>query len=772
MKRIKERGYMWLFEKTKSRNMKRTFTFLILMGLLAIVNITKVNAQDVYTKLGHVGGGITEALDYANGNLYYNVGQKFIVTDQSNPQETNGLGEIILPKLIREILVIGDYAYVITSTDVGELYILNVSNPSNITIESTTNIGLMFVDFFDFVLVNMEIADGYAYINMMSNIIVIDINNKANPSIVQFFEDPNNSFDGGMAFKGNYMLASISDEFGLGKLAVYDITDKANISLVNDVDTIRGYGEDITINGNYAYVTEGDYGFSSHDISDITKPTQKDTSQYYGWYSDIEIANDYAYITLASGGMVVVDVIDPTSIPNMPDGEHFSPVEYSNTSAVAVNNSYAYLASGISGLEILDVSDSYFPNPITLEWIEGGGRSTDVVARDGMMYTSNGTAGLTIVNIEDPAVPKVITSVDVGFYCYTTVLDGDYAYVGHSKGISIVDISDPINASVVGEYIKDGNSNAVRGIEIKGNRAYIAMDGQGVVVLDISNKTTPSKVTYLKATYVLETDEFGTPTVTDNGYANDVIIIGDYLYVADRNIGTYSSSKGPISIWNISNPDNITHHKNLTYVSSKEKYHWVNRFQKKGDYLYVADDAGIYLLDVWDPADPIFEKELTAVEITDIAIVGDYLYAARSSKLLIFDISNPFTLAKKAEYPKMDYGYGVGAIDNLFFYADLDAGVHIVRNNLLPEPTTDVKENSIEGLNVYPNPFTSGFFVNAHATITNVEVYNVAGQKIQQEVVLNGNQVEVKSSDWNAGVYLITVTDNEGNVATIKMVKH
>ncbi len=83
--------------------------------------------------------------------------------------------------------------------------------------------------------------------------------------------------------------------------------------------------------------------------------------------------------------------------------------------------------------------------------------------------------------------------------------------------------------TLVGNY--DGFA---RGVQVVGNYAYVAGDGSGLQIIDISNPTTPT----LKGNY------------NTSGNASNVQVVGNYAYVADQNSG--------LQIIDISNPTNPT----------------------------------------------------------------------------------------------------------------------------------------------------------------------------------------------------------------------
>ncbi|MBR4391141.1 MAG: agmatine deiminase family protein [Bacteroidales bacterium] len=89
----------------------------------------------------------------------------------------------------------------------------------------------------------------------------------------------------------------------------------------------------------------------------------------------------------------------------------------------------------------------------------------------------------------------------------------------------------------------------------------------------------------------------------------------------------------------------------------------------------------------------------------------------------------------------------------LVFYVSID------------EDLLSVSELSTE-TKLYPNPTTGNFTVEG-LNMAKVEVYNLVGQKVYSE---QGKLVNINASEWNKGIYLVSITDNNGAVETKKLV--
>lgn len=735
--------------------MKKIITLFLVLGMVFYSHMQS-NAQDNCTVISQIGGGTSSASDIDNGILVYSMGQTLIVSDFNTPSSAKKLGEYKFNDVIVEVRVKGNYAYVVTGKESGDFFILDITDPKNIKETATYYLGEFAIDWFDEIpLFSMLLEGNYAYLSMYDYLVFLDLSDKTSIKLAGEYVNNEMLFDGALAVKDGYLLAGISHING-GSLATFNVSDKGNVSLVNMDDALRGFAEGISISGNIAYLAEGEYGISTHDISDITKPVQLDTMYYYAWLNDIVVHNNMAYATLYSGGVYVVDVSDPNNLPETLTDYHYSPMPYSFTTAISISGNYMYLSSGLSGLEVLNISTPGSMSVVSVESVSLGGRSTDACYRDDYLYIANGGAGLTIADVSDLQSPSAVGFFSTPGYAYAVELDGDYAYVGHGNGLSIYNVADPRNAEFVGEYLYENSSgHTVYGVEVKYPNAFLAYGNSGVVVMDVSNPAAPT------ITNRLFPEQPGSNP-------QDVHFIGDYLYVSERNDGGgFSDNLGAISVIDFSDLENPTYVDYETF-GSHDKWNYTTSFAQKGDYLFLGDETGTYLFDVSNPADPVFVDKAFGGTSNDIAIAGNYLYAAKGGKMMYYDITDPTSSSKVGEFKSLDYIYGVEAYENVCFVSDCDAGVHVIANS---DYVVGVKQETIAGLSVYPNPVVDKVRITADSKLKSVEVFNNVGQIVYSELSVNSDALEINVENWESGFYVVKVSNINNETQSIKVIK-
>ena len=111
---------------------------------------------------------------------------------------------------------------------------------------------------------------------------------------------------------------------------------------------------------------------------------------------------------------------------------------------------------------------------------------------------------------------------------------------------------------------------------------------------------------------------------------------------------------------------------------------------------------------------------------------------------------------------------------NVMVKGYVTTGIEVVSNLATQTVVVNISENLISAVDetlsaktkLYPNPTTGNFTVEG-ANMAKVEVYNLVGQLIYAE---QGKVVNINASNWNKGIYLVNITDNNGAIETKKLV--
>jgi len=284
----------------------------------------------------------------------------------------------------------------------------------------------------------------------------------------------------------------------------------------------------------------------------------------------------------------------------------------------------AYLAANQSGLVIYDVSDPEKPVYQGRYKTSGYAEDVTVVSKSGdgtktYAYVVESEDGLEIIDVTDPASTFLVgsyTFTSWDYYASEVAVNGNYAYVSAQAELLILDISDPTLPTLETSI----DVEARGGMVIDGNYLYLAADSDGLVIVDISDPTTPE---VLSAT-ALASD------------ATDVKVDGDYAYLSIDEEGMTV-----VDISDLSAPE-VVGFGSCGGPSSDSGEADATHLDVKDDFIYLScENNGISILDISDPTDPeLTDYYDTSANAQDIQVVDGYAFVADYRSFQVFDVSD------------------------------------------------------------------------------------------------------------------------------------
>ena len=442
------------------------------------------------------------------------------------------------------IALANNYAYV---ADAGGLYIINVNLPSSPQLATV----------FDFqVFDDVAVAGNYAYIAAgRSGLRIVDVSTPAAPVAAGSVWTAQGSAQR-VAVAGTHAYIAVAawgDEPGglsVINVAAPSTPQETGFFALSWPASALG----VAVMGDYAYLAVENLGLRTFDVSAPASPVESNVYQTLGTVVGVASAGDYVYVADLQGGLRSVDVRDPAQpavrgaydTPNpwprgvavagthayLVDGESLRIVDRSapdnltetgvyttpgTATAVAVALNHAYVADVSAGLLILNVGNPSNPSKVA-DFPTTGGTADGLAVAGDNVYVADRWVGLRIVNVANPFLPVQIGVATPSRAATRVALAGDsltgaYAYVA-GEGFGVIDVSDP--AAPFEIY----STRGAIGVAARGPYAYV-VNGAALRILDMTVPTMP-----------VEIDEIVTP-----GYARDVAVNGDYIYVADGNGG-------------------------------------------------------------------------------------------------------------------------------------------------------------------------------------------------------------------------------------------
>lgn len=341
--------------------------------------------------------------------------------------------------------------------------------------------------------------------------------------------------------------------------------------------------------------------------------------------------------------------------------------------AFAVSGELAYGGVG-PRMKILDISD-----PADLRVVGETGvlpaMLVDLAVSGRYVYVAMRDYGIRVFAVNDPAAP-----VEVGSFSQTDLkiralaIEGDYIYLTHDAGLSILDISDPFvpaALSTVPLPAPDGGRELV----VEDQIVYVAAYRGGVRIVDASNPSAPVEVGFLQTAAPAQDLAVAAPyiyAVTDNS----LVIIDATDLTAPVQLSSDPIFNPPESL-----PISIAARSGYVYIAARYGF-WVfdvvnpaapapvgsvELFQDPFDLL--ADDRYIYAagkncLQVFVPTQPVSSPAIGFADlttpltlpieigrlifpqgrVTDITVAGDFVYTTDDTRLLsIYDVADPTT---------------------------------------------------------------------------------------------------------------------------------
>jgi hypothetical protein len=275
--------------------------------------------------------------------------------------------------------------------------------------------------------------------------------------------------------------------------------------ILNEMASTRsGVAYSVHVIEDYTFVTGND-GVSVFDVSDAREPRLVTLLELADGAFDLHFDGRVAYIAADEEGLVIADFGDPAQ-PEILGELSFGSVVYD----VSFEGHHAYVADNSNGLRIVDVSDPGAPVEV------GSHRLRDLRAvevRDGVAYLAVPNSGLMVLNVSDPSSPSGARVVPGTYAAINLHLGGEYLFAScHGHGTKILDVSDPLDPEIVGEYTVSGGE--AYSAHDHGELLYVADLQKGARLLDISDPSDPQELA-----------RFGTQP-------HDVFYDGEYAYLA------------------------------------------------------------------------------------------------------------------------------------------------------------------------------------------------------------------------------------------------
>ena len=388
------------------------------------------------------------------------------ILDVSEPSTPTEKG--LIPGNPGTVAVEGTHLY-FDHINFGGLHVYDVTNPSA-PIELGYLSGLFPT--------NVKI-DTYFYAPDRSSLDlrIVDISNPSNPVEVGSYTPITPK---GINLYGN--KAYIGDYSGL---RIVDISNPATPKLLGSFK--QWWKRDVALYGNYAYVTNGNTVIHIIDVSNPNDPQEVREYHLSGIANSIEVADSKAFVADGTNGLRVLSLANPTN----PIEVGFYDTAW-NTKYLDIDGDYLYLGDfpiingdwNGGGLSIIDIKDPTHPALASFYTDQTPNHITSVAANANFAYvTSLLPPRLQVIDARLPNLPKKDSTIkfNPSWYLSSIAMSDGYAYIGTSKGLVVIDVSNPLRPYIVTTY--SIGFNWIDGVTVQGDYVYLATSDKGLWIL-------------------------------------------------------------------------------------------------------------------------------------------------------------------------------------------------------------------------------------------------------------------------------------------------
>lgn len=391
-----------------------------------------------------------------------------------------------------------------------DLVLLNVTDPSDISIESRLRLG----ESLSKTIKNRNVL--YAA-GRDRKFWVIDIEDPLNPKVMKqlLFEREATKFgfvgDRTMFLDGtkvkvydfsNPREPSHLQDFELGYWSMLIHTEAALGFTGSHRDGIRVYDQSdpsaprevgkypldknptgFVMNGSIAFIGESQMGIHAVDFSNPAEPKKIGYVENQGVSAPLYLAENYLFQPGVRPDLTVYDVSDATNLVKIAEIDSSGGAE-----EVLYANGKLFLPS--EGLKVYDFSQPKEPRLIGK--FSNAHLPRHVHYRSGVAYVGGNSAELAVVDCADPSDPRLEGFVQLKGLPKCIAGKGNHLYISSAEsGMEVFELSDPFQPQLV---YHDGSFRKVQKLEFR-DEIGVALELNGaVLILDISEPSHPKKV--------------------------------------------------------------------------------------------------------------------------------------------------------------------------------------------------------------------------------------------------------------------------------------
>lgn len=274
----------------------------------------------------------------------------------------------------------------------------------------------------------------------------------------------------------------------------------------------QGYAHDVVLQGDRAYLAQGQAGLAVYDITDPESPVllgAKMDSLNEAW--GVAVRDSIAYVAYGYKELVVMNVARPESIRVTGVLEYPQP---GYGYGVALSDSHAFVAANAQFLKV-EAADPRYPNLVYQGYYPRDCRA--VAVRGGAAFVAVGQLGIAAWDITVHP-PRQVGAMDTPGYARGIAVQGDVVCVADGReGLVVVDVSAPDSPRLVSRLALSGYANSV---VLEDTLVFVGCGDGGLSVVSVARPDAPVLVARIPL-----------------GYCMGVSARDGYAFVGDRDQG-------------------------------------------------------------------------------------------------------------------------------------------------------------------------------------------------------------------------------------------
>ncbi len=324
----------------------------------------------------------------------------------------------------------------------------------------------------------------------------------------------------------------------------------------------------------------------------------------------------------------------------------------------------SFAASGCSG------GNTHFSNSDMVKLIstfEIPGGSGHLLISGNYAYVKDADRVIHVIDISNPSSPHEVGSIDIRpSKAYGFEVSGGYAFVTDGTGLRIIDISNPASPRQKGYYRSKGDTSSVTTVAISGNYAYIDDEFNEVMAtIDISDRANPVRVASFSTTAL--------------SFTWDIKISGNYAYLTgiDPNIVIVdiSDPTSPVQVnrFNYGYRGGAKCHIDKDYIYVANFYHPAHITANNFKIFDISNKKDVKLLGQYTAS----EDEIS---IHSVFSGWGYAFCAHGTHgVRIVDVSNPSNPVEAGIFNTSGNSVGAWVKGPYIFVSDANPGLKIYK---------------------------------------------------------------------------------------------